>query len=289
MSHDSQSHAGCAAGRYQAASGLSDIPGETAMQVTFKVYRKEPGKSAKPAYSNHTVELDGDATVMDGLLKIRDEQDATLSFRTACMRGYCGECMIRANGKTCTSCTSKVSSFTQKSPEVTVDPIRHMPVLKDLVSDWQSFMWDKVDRIKPWLEPVEPGADGESLLPESAMADIRKTMSCYYCGLCDEGCTVLPVDLAFIGPAALMKANRLIYDPRDTITRERFKLAEGPRGLWDCVHCFEASEHCPRGIMPTERIMALRGGKAPIPYIHHKSPGSAQVRRIIQKAEEKNR
>jgi len=265
------------------------------------------------------------------------------------MRGYCGECMIRANGKTCTSCTSKVSSFTQKSPEVTVEPVRHMPVLKDLVSDWQSFMWDKVDRIKPWLEPVEPGADGESLLPESAMADIRKTMSCYYCGLCDEGCTVLPVDFDFIGPAALMKANRLIYDPRDTITRERFKLAEGPRGLWDCVHCFEASEHCPRGIMPTERIMAmrdkafqmgiqndsaarhhysfaksvkksgwldegrlaiesagltnikglaklvpiaakaLRRGKAPIPYIHHKSPGSAQVRRIIQKAEEKNR
>jgi len=319
------------------------------MQVTFKVYRKEPGKDAKPTYSNHTVELDGDATVMDGLLKIRDEQDATLAFRAACMRGYCGECMIRANGKTCTSCTSKVSSFTQKSPEVTVDPVRHMPILKDLVSDWQSFMWDKVDRIKPWLEPVEPGADGESLLPESAMADIRKTMSCYYCGLCDEGCTVLPVDFDFIGPAALMKANRLIYDPRDTITRERFKLAEGPRGLWDCVHCFEASEHCPRGIMPTERIMAmrdkafqmgiqndsaarhhysfaksvkksgwidegrlaiesagltnikglaklvpiaakaLRRGKAPIPYIHHKSPGSAQVRRIIQKAEEKNR
>jgi succinate dehydrogenase / fumarate reductase iron-sulfur subunit len=160
---------------------------------------------------------------------------------------------------------------------------------------------------------------------------------------------VLPVDFDFIGPAALMKADRLIYDPRDTITRERFKLAEGPRGLWDCVHCYEASEHCPRGIMPTERIMAmrdkafqmgiqndsaarhhysfaksvkksgwidegrlaiesagltnikglaklvpiaaraLRRGKAPIPYIHHKSSGSAQVRRIIQKAEEKNR
>src|SRR5260370_38838135 len=94
------------------------------MKVTFKVYRKEPGKDSKPAYSNHTVEIDGDAAVMDGLLKIRDEQDATLASRAACMRGYCGECMIRANGKTGTSWTSKVSSFTHKRPHVAVGPVR---------------------------------------------------------------------------------------------------------------------------------------------------------------------
>jgi hypothetical protein len=34
---------------------------------------------------------------------------------------------------------------------------------------------------------------------------------------------------------------------------------------------------------------ALRRGKAPIPYLHHKSAGAVQVRRIIEKAEEKNR
>jgi hypothetical protein len=34
---------------------------------------------------------------------------------------------------------------------------------------------------------------------------------------------------------------------------------------------------------------ALRRGKAPIPYMHHKSPGAAQIRRIIEKAEEKHR
>jgi succinate dehydrogenase / fumarate reductase, iron-sulfur subunit len=319
------------------------------MEVTFNVYRKDPGPGTKASRSEYKLELGNDATVLDGLLRIRDEIDGTLAFRASCMRGYCGDCTIRANGKSCFSCTTRVSSLTQKSPEVTVDPVRNMPVVKDLVSDWDTFLWNKIDRVRPWLEPSAAEANGESIVSDSVMADIRKAMSCYYCGLCDEGCTVLPVDFGFIGPAALTKAYRFVFDPRDTMTRERFKFVEDAKGLWDCVHCFEASEHCPRGIAPTERIMelrdkafqlgiqnpraarhhysfadsvkksgvldegklavesegltnirglfrllptaarALRRGKAPIPYIHHKSPGAPQVRRIIEKAEEKHR
>jgi succinate dehydrogenase / fumarate reductase, iron-sulfur subunit len=319
------------------------------MQISFNVYRKEARAEAKGSRANYTVELADDASVLDGLLKIRDEIDPTLAFRASCLRGYCGECTIRANGKSCFACTTRVSSLTQKSSEVTVDPVRNMPVVKDLVSDWDRFLWSKIDRVQPWLQPSATAANGESIIADSQMADVRKAMSCYYCGLCDEGCTVLPVDFDFIGPAALTKAYRFTFDPRDTMTRERFKSIEQARGLWDCVHCFEASEHCPRGIAPTERIMALRDkafqlgiqnpraarhhysfadsvkksgvldegklavesegltnvrgllrllpiaaralrrGKAPIPYLHHKSPGTPQVRRIIQKAEEKNR
>jgi succinate dehydrogenase / fumarate reductase iron-sulfur subunit len=319
------------------------------MQVTFKVYRKEPGSNSKPGRSSYTVELDNDATVLDGLLKIRDELDGTLAFRASCLRGYCGDCTIRANGKSCLGCATRVAGLTQKSPEVSVDPIRNMPVAKDLVSDWDAFLWNKIDRVEPWLEPDNTPVNGERMIDDSTMAEIRKVMSCYYCGLCDEGCTVLPVDFDFIGPAALMKSYRSIFDPRDHATAKRFKLVEQPKGLWDCVHCFEASEHCPRGIAPTERIMAMRDkafqlgisnprmarhhysfarsvkksgsldegrlavesegltniaglmkllptavramrrGKAPLPYWHHKTPGAENVRRIIEKAEEKNR
>ena len=83
-------------------------------------------------------------------------------------------------------------------------------------------------------------------------------MSCYYCGLCDEGCTALPVDFDFLGPAALTKAARFVFDPRAEDTRARLRILEGPKGIWDCVHCWEASEHCPRGIAPTHRIVAMR-------------------------------
>ena len=50
------------------------------MEVTFKVYRKDPEKDGKPGRSNYTLELAEDATVLDALLKIRDESDSTLSL-----------------------------------------------------------------------------------------------------------------------------------------------------------------------------------------------------------------
>jgi succinate dehydrogenase / fumarate reductase iron-sulfur subunit len=90
------------------------------------------------------------------------------------------------------------------------------------------------------------------------MRDIRKVMSCFNCGMCDEGCTVLPVDFDFLGPAALTKAYRLAFDPRNKHSREQVQIVEKPKGIWDCVHCYEADEHCPRNIEPTKRIVALR-------------------------------
>ena len=228
------------------------------MQVTFKVYRKDPEKDGKPGRSQHAVELLEDATVMDGLLKIRDEVDSTLAFRASCLRGYCGECMMRVNGSARFACTARVSAYTKKGPEISLDPLRNIPVIKDLVFDWDAFMWNKVKAVKPWIESGDTASDGETLIPDAVAKDLRKVMSCYYCGMCDEGCTVLPVDFNFLGPAALTKAYRFVFDPRDKDPRERLKALERPKGIWDCVHCFEADEHCPRGIEPTKRIIALR-------------------------------
>ena len=47
-------------------------------------------------------------------------------------------------------------------------------------------------------------------------------------------------------------------DPRDGKTKERLHKLSEDKGMWDCCHCFEATEHCPKGIDPTERIFALR-------------------------------
>ena len=228
------------------------------MEVTFKVYRKDPEKDNKPGRSNYTVDVAEDSTVMDGLLKIRDEQDGTLAFRASCLRGYCGECTVKANGRSCFTCTAKVKAFTQKGPEIRLDPLRNMPIIKDLVYDWDAFLWNKIKAVKPWLEPGEPASNGGKPVTESEMQDLRKVMSCYYCGLCDEGCTILPIDFDFLGPAALTKGYRFVFDPRDTAGKNRLKVLEQSKGIWDCVHCFEATEHCPRGIDPTKRIMDIR-------------------------------
>jgi succinate dehydrogenase / fumarate reductase iron-sulfur subunit len=228
------------------------------MQVTFKVYRKDPEKDGKPGRANYTVDVPDGATVLESLFKIRDEMDPSLAFRCSCLRGHCGDCMVRVNGSSRLTCTAKVSAYTQKGPEISLDPLRNVPVIKDLVFDWDAFMWNKIKAIKPWLESADAPANSETLVPDAEMRDLRKVMSCYQCGMCDEGCTVLPVDFDFLGPAALTKAYRFVFDPRNKNSREQVKIVEKPKGIWDCVHCYEADEHCPRGIEPTKRIVALR-------------------------------
>ena len=107
------------------------------MEVTFKVYRKDPEKDGKPGRSNYTVEVPDGATVLEALFKIRDEMDSSLAFRCSCLRGHCGDCMVRVNGSSRLTCTAKVSAYTQKGPEISLDPLRNVPVIKDLVFDWE--------------------------------------------------------------------------------------------------------------------------------------------------------
>lgn len=228
------------------------------MQVTFKVHRYDPEKDGKAAQQTYQVDLPDYATVLDGLIRVREEQDPSLAFRASCLRGSCGECALRVNKKGVLGCTTRVAKAAGIDGVVTVEPIRNIPVIKDLVYDMEAFLWRKVRAVSPWLTPKEPQPEGEYVVAEADMAKVRKTMSCVMCGLCDEGCTVIVVDKDFLGPAALTKAYRVIFDPRDSQHLERLRAISEPSGVWDCTHCFEANGHCPLGIDPTDRIFDMR-------------------------------
>jgi succinate dehydrogenase / fumarate reductase iron-sulfur subunit len=69
----------------------------------------------------------------------------------------------------------------------------------------------------------------------------------------------MEVDPLFIGPAALAKAYRFVGDPRDGQHKERLRdLSEDPHGIYDCTHCFNCIEACPKGVAPMSQIMRLR-------------------------------
>lgn len=223
------------------------------MAINFKVYRYDGEAGTKPTFQSYEVDLKETDTVLDGMLKIREEQDGTLAFRGSCRRGICGECAMRINKKGRLACMERV-----KGKEITVEPIRNIGVIKDLVFDMESFLWSKVRTVRPWMMPREPVPQEEYPLSGDNVRALRKAMSCIMCGLCDEGCTVIAVDKTFLGPAALTRAYRYVFDPRDGATQKRLKLLDGPRGMWDCTHCFEANGHCPKGIDPTDRIFDLR-------------------------------
>ena len=59
----------------------------------FKVYRWDPEQNQKPYLSTYPVDLnDCGPMILDALIKIKNEQDPTLTFRRSCREGICGSC-----------------------------------------------------------------------------------------------------------------------------------------------------------------------------------------------------
>src|SRR5438552_13807686 len=95
------------------------------MQATFKVYRHDPDTGGKPTFQPYLLELPEDATVLDGLIKIREELDGTLAFRASCNRGFCGECTLRINRRGPLACMTRVATATHHGRELPVEPTHH--------------------------------------------------------------------------------------------------------------------------------------------------------------------
>ncbi len=225
------------------------------MQIKLIIDRFDqagPGKAQQ-----YEIEAPKDATLLEALRRLQEDVDGTLAMEGSCRTGLCGGCTMRANGKSLHACRTPIASLAQ-SGTVQVGPLRHIPVRKDLVCDTETFLFGKIKAVRPWIEPGERSAAGERLIADERLSVVRKAMNCTMCGLCDEGCTVIAVDRSFWGPAALTKAYRVAFDPRDSATKEHLAHYQQRRGLWDCTHCFEASSHCPKNINPTDRIFDLR-------------------------------
>jgi succinate dehydrogenase / fumarate reductase, iron-sulfur subunit len=135
----------------------------------------------------------------------------------------------------------------------------NMPVIKDLVVDMESTHWEKIRRVTPWLLPAGDPPEREYIVPPESMIDVTQSMACIQCGACVSSCLSMEADPEFIGPAALAKAYRFVGDPRDAETRERlYDLAQDPHGIYDCTHCFNCIDACPKDVAPMDQIMRLR-------------------------------
>jgi succinate dehydrogenase / fumarate reductase iron-sulfur subunit len=246
------------------------------MELTLKVHRYDPTTDGKGQLQPYNLEIDENATVLDALMQVREDQDSTLAFRGTCRTGFCGDCTMRISRRNRIACYTTVSEALRDG-EITVEPIRLIGVAKDMMFNVKSMVYDKYAAVEPWVEPAEPLPEREHMVSNEVIKDLRKVMSCTMCWLCDEGCSTMVVDKKFMGPAALTKAYRVVADPRDTKTEERLHKLSGEKGVWDCCHCFEASEHCHKEIGPTERVLALRDRsikvEAGIPSVrnHYKS------------------
>jgi succinate dehydrogenase / fumarate reductase, iron-sulfur subunit len=228
---------------------------------TLKVRRYDPESGQAAYWHDYSVDLDPERSVLDGILQVKDREDASLAIRCSCRAAICGSCGVRINGQSALACNTRLSDAAERASDgaITVEPMGNMPVIKDLVVDMDAVHWRKIQRVVPWLLPEGDPPEREYIVPPEAMIDVTQSMACIQCGACVSACLSLEVDPDFIGPAALAKAYRFVGDPRDAATEERLRdLAEDPHGIYDCTHCFACIEVCPKDVAPMSQIMRLR-------------------------------
>src|SRR5919201_320571 len=202
-------------------------------EYQLKIRRYNPESGDPPYWSSYPVDLDGHRSVLDGILAVKDREDASIGIRCSCQAAICGSCGVRINGQAKLACNTKLGDAAAEpvrvsqragiraEGEITVEPMGNMPVLKDLIVDMDAVHWKKVQRVVPWLLPAGDPPEREYIVPAEAMIDVTQSMACIHCGVCVSACLSLEVDPDFIGPAALAKAYRFVGDPRDGATEER--------------------------------------------------------------------
>ncbi len=226
------------------------------MRRTFRIWRTNPDDPKQGEFHDYEVEVQEAWTVLDALCEIKWRQDGSLAFRRSCRHGICGSCAMTIDGKNDLACELQVSAC--KKSVVTVEPLRAFPVLRDLIVDQDDF-FARHESIKPYLIcSKQAPTDKERLQSPEDRKLIDGTWECILCGACTSSCPVYWSSQEFLGPAALLKAYRYVFDTRDEGLAERLDMLDNKHGLWRCHTIFNCVEACPKGLNPTEAIVKLR-------------------------------
>ncbi len=226
------------------------------MNVRIRVPRFNAETDATPKFQEYTVTVTPQTTVLDALNSIRSEQDGTLAFRRSCRSGMCGSCGMLINGRNRLACNTRVVDL--NNHEVSVNPLPGFPVIRDLVVDWDPF-FAKDAVMLPYLVTDQPvPAEGERLQSRYDYERIDNAARCIQCGCCSSACPVQWSNGDYYGPAALTRAYRFVEDSRDTAVRARLDIVGTETGVWRCHTIFNCTSDCPKGVLNTENIQALK-------------------------------
>ncbi|MZD04998.1 succinate dehydrogenase iron-sulfur subunit [Streptomyces sp. SID5785] len=224
--------------------------------VTFRIRRFNPEVSADATWEDFQLEIDPKERVLDGLHKIKWDVDGTLTFRRSCAHGICGSDAMRINGKNRLACKTLIKDINPEKP-ITVEPIKGLTVLKDLVVDMEPFFQAYRD-VMPFLVTKGNEPTRERLQSAEDRERFDDTTKCILCAACTSSCPVFWNDGQYFGPAAIVNAHRFIFDSRDEAGEQRLEILNDRDGVWRCRTTFNCTDACPRGIEVTKAIQEVK-------------------------------
>lgn len=219
------------------------------------VFRFDPEVDSEGRFDEFVVPDREGMTVLEALFHILEREDGSLAFRFACRGAVCGSCAMHINGRFRLACATQVADL---GGEVTVRPLNHLPIVKDLVVDMSGF-FERYEKLRPYLLD-EGAACGEAARLQGPVerARLDGLIECILCTCCHASCAFTGTDPEYLGPALLLKADRFRADSRETGHAERLAPVDSEHGVWRCHTALNCAEACPKDLNPAASISALK-------------------------------
>jgi succinate dehydrogenase / fumarate reductase iron-sulfur subunit len=229
------------------------------MNVIFSILRYNPEADKEAAYQDFEVEVKPTERLLDVLVYIKRNLDNTLSFRRSCAHGVCGSDAMTINGVERLACKTLVQDVTEADGDkVTLEPLRSLPVQRDLMVDYTHF-FDVYRLVKPFLVPKQQPKHKENVQSQEDRKKFDDPTKCILCASCYASCPVVAeTNPEFIGPAAVVQAARFVFDSRDEGLTPRKDILDDKNGVWACEGHFNCTKVCPRGIKVTKNINLIK-------------------------------
>ena len=222
-----------------------------------RIFRYDPETGGEGHFQDYSLGIEKPewTTILDVLLRIQREQDPSIAFRFACRVNMCGSCGVVINGREALACKINVAHLPE-GQDITIRPMNHFPIIKDLVVDMDPF-FRKYEDVLPFFEPKEQREEPYLIRPDDPLrVDIGMSTDCIACGCCVSSCTMVNHHEGYAGPAALNRAFTLLADERDALFVPRLT-----RALDSCYNCrteFNCTEVCPKSISGTRAIKYIQ-------------------------------
>ena len=227
--------------------------------VKLLVQRFDPLKDARPRMVEFNVPRREGMTVLDALLYARDYIDHSIALRFSCRQASCGSCGMKINGRPRLACYTQVDEL--KGDRVVAQPMDNFAIIKDLVTDLDSFFAMHRGVIPHLVRTDTQEQDhptAEFVMKPDELEKVLQFTYCIKCGLCTSSCPTVGTDSLFPGPQALSQAYRYTADVRDEGGAQRLELLDSLHGIWRCHFAGSCSAVCPKGVDPALGIQLLK-------------------------------
>ncbi|UCE05939.1 MAG: succinate dehydrogenase/fumarate reductase iron-sulfur subunit [bacterium] len=231
------------------------------MTINAQIFRYNPEKDKKGGLVDYSVRMEVGMSVLALLHQVHDEQDGSLAYRYSCRGAICGTCAIMINEIPRLACKTQVSDLIKEAETITLEPLMHFGVVKDLVVDKRPF-WQAVKTTMPWLfrekEMPDERFTYEAHLNKIDLDQLNRSSDCIKCSCCHAGCPKVDEMPEFIGPAISIQIHKQMFDPRDRNFEERKKISAAKQGVFACDKHAVCVKVCPKDCRPLRAITFIQ-------------------------------